>query len=391
MIPIAKPLLGLEEAIAASRVVMSGWVSQGPQVAAFESEFAAFTGADHACAVSNCTTALHLALLAVGVGPGDEVITVSHSFIAGANAIRQCGAVPVFVDIEPDGFNIDPTRVAEALSSRTTAILCVHQMGMPCNVPAILEIAKGFGVPVIEDAACAIGSEILTGGAWQRIGRPLGDVVCFSFHPRKVITTGEGGMLTTNRPELDQMFRLLRQHGMSVSDTARHDSAAVIFESYPVRGYNYRMTDIQASIGREQLKRLPKIISNRRTLADRYRVALADIKGATPPSEPEWARSNWQSYPGLLSDHFDQKDVMQSMLDQGVATRRGIMNMHQEPAQADVPLPFPLPHTEAARDHTILLPIFAQMSAEEQVDVLTALSDALSDLNGSGRLHLVHS
>ena len=279
MIPIAKPLLGLEEAIAASRVVMSGWVSQGPQVAAFESEFAAFTGADHACAVSNCTTALHLALLAVGVGPGDEVITVSHSFIAGANAIRQCGAVPVFVDIEPDGFNIDPTRVAEALSSRTTAILCVHQMGMPCNVPAILEIAKGFGVPVIEDAACAIGSEILTGGAWQRIGRPLGDVVCFSFHPRKVITTGEGGMLTTNRPELDQMFRLLRQHGMSVSDTARHDSAAVIFESYPVRGYNYRMTDIQASIGREQLKRLPKIISNRRTLADRYRVIIFDRPG----------------------------------------------------------------------------------------------------------------
>ncbi|QEW23426.1 UDP-4-amino-4-deoxy-L-arabinose--oxoglutarate aminotransferase (plasmid) [Paracoccaceae bacterium] len=385
MIPIAKPLMGTEEAEAARRAVLSGWVSQGPQVAAFETEFAALTGAAHACAVSNCTTALHLALMGVGVGPGDEVITVSHSFIAGANAIRQCGATPVFVDIEPGGYNIDPARVAEAIGPRTRAILTVHQMGMPCDMPALLQLAAGAGLPVIEDAACAVGSEILAddGTRW-RIGRPMGDVVCFSFHPRKVITTGEGGMLTTDNPELDALFRLWRQHGMSVSDTARHGSAEVIFESYPVRGYNYRMTDIQAAIGREQLKRLPGIIARRRALADRYRDTLRGVFGVTAPTEPAWARSNWQSYPVRLDPDLDQRRVMQEMLDRGIATRRGIMNMHQEPAQADLPLRVALPHSEAARDHTVLLPLYAQMTRADQDQVLNGLIKALARTAGTG-------
>ncbi|EPX85742.1 DegT/DnrJ/EryC1/StrS family aminotransferase [Salipiger mucosus] len=391
MIPIAKPLLGPEEAEAASAAVLSGWVSQGPQVAAFEADFAALTGAARACAVSNCTTALHLALLAVGVGPGDEVITVSHSFIAGANAIRQCGATPVFVDIEPDGFNIDPSRVAEALGPRTRAILCVHQMGMPCDMAELLRLAQGFGVPVIEDAACAIGAEIRMGGDWQPVGRPMGDVVCFSFHPRKVVTTGEGGMLTTDRPELDAAFRLWRQHGMSVSDTARHGSPKVIFEDYPVRGYNYRMTDIQASVGREQLKRLPGIVARRRALAERYRAALAGIEGLTPPAEPDWARSNWQSYCVGLADGIDQRGVMQAMLDRGVATRRGIMNMHQEAAQADVALRFPLPRSEAARDRSVLLPLYAQMTDAEQDEVLEALVAALASAAGARDATLVRA
>ncbi|SNT19636.1 dTDP-4-amino-4,6-dideoxygalactose transaminase [[Luteovulum] sphaeroides subsp. megalophilum] len=377
MIPIAKPLVGEEEGEAARAAVLSGWVSQGPQVAAFEAEFAAFVGADHACAVSNCTTALHLALLAVGVGPGDEVVTVSHSFIAGANAIRQCGGVPVFVDIEAGGYNIDPVSVAAALTPRTRAILCVHQIGMPCDMEAILRIARAAGVAVVEDAACGIGSEIRVGEAWQRIGRPMGDVVCFSFHPRKVITTGEGGMLTTNSAEHDASFRLWRQHGMSVSDRARHASATVVFEDYPVRGYNYRMTDMQAAIGRVQLTRLPAIVARRRELARRYDAALAGIEGVTPPHEPDWARSNWQSYCLRLGEGVEQVPVMQAMLDAGVATRRGIMNMHQEAAQADVPRPHPLTRSEAARDRCILLPLYAQMTEEEQDRVIAALRAAL--------------
>src|ERR1700722_18224050 len=192
MIPIIKPLTGDAETAAARRVILGGWITQGPEVAAFEREFAEFVGARHACAVSNCTAALHLALLVVGVGSGDEVITVSHTFIASANAIRYCGAQPVFVDIEASGYNIDPGRIERALTSRTRAILCVHQMGMPCDLGSIVEIGYRRSLPVIEDAACAIGSEIFWRGDWERIGRPHGDIACFSFHPRKIITTGDG-------------------------------------------------------------------------------------------------------------------------------------------------------------------------------------------------------
>src|SRR5262249_10304176 len=195
--------------------ILSGWLTQGSETAAFEREFAAMVGAPYACAVVNCTAALHLALLAVGVRAGDEVITVSHSFIATTNAIRYCGAMPIFVDVEADSYNMAPARMAEAITARTRAILCVHQMGMPCDLSRIVPLARASGIPVIEDAACAIGSQVLVDGRWQQVGWPHGDVACFSFHPRKIITTGEGGMLTTNDPERDRMFRLWRQHGMT--------------------------------------------------------------------------------------------------------------------------------------------------------------------------------
>src|SRR5262245_15796360 len=202
MIPIVRPVMDECEANAARRAILSGWTTQGPEVAAFEQEFARFVGAPHACAVSNCTTALHLALLAVGVQPGDEVITVSNSIIATANAIHYCGATPVFIDIETDTYNFDPAQLEAALSPRTRAILCVHQMGMPCNLAAILPIARRRSIAVVEDAACAIGSEILWQDRWERIGRPHGDIACFSFHPRKIMTTGDGGMITTQNAAL---------------------------------------------------------------------------------------------------------------------------------------------------------------------------------------------
>jgi dTDP-4-amino-4,6-dideoxygalactose transaminase len=377
MIPIAKPVLDEAEADAAREAVLSGWVTQGPQVAAFEREFAERVDAAHACAVSSCTTALHLALLALGVSTGDEVITASHSFIATANAIRYCGATPVFVDIEPDTYNIDPNYVAEAITPRTRAVLAVHQIGMPCDLAALLASCNGRGIPLVEDAAPAIGSEIRIDGRWEPIGRPRGAVACFSFHPRKVVTTGDGGMLTTNHPELDRKFRLLRQHGMSVPDTVRHGSPEVIFEDYPVLGYNYRMTDIQAAIGRKQLERLPGLVARRRALADRYVELLGNIEGLRLPFEPEWARSNWQSYCVRLPTRADQKTVMQALLDQGMSTRRGIMCAHREPPYAGPKPAHDLRQSELAQDNCILLPLYTQMTDGDQVRVADALRQEL--------------
>jgi dTDP-4-amino-4,6-dideoxygalactose transaminase len=377
MIPITRPVLDETEANAAREVVLSGWVSQGSQVVAFEREFAERVGAAHACAVSSCTTALHLALLGVGVSTGDEVITVSHSFIATANAIQYCGATPVFVDIERDTYNINPRLAAEAITPRTKAILAVHQIGMPCDLAALVTLSDRHGIALVEDAAPAAGSEIQIDGRWEPIGRPRGAVACFSFHPRKVITTGDGGMLTTNDAKFDHRFRLLRQHGMSVPDTVRHGSPEVIFEDYPVLGFNYRMTDIQAAIGRKQLERLPKLVERRRALADRYLDLLGNIEGLELPFEPEWARSNWQSYCVRLPTRLDQRTVMQSLLDQGISTRRGIMCSHREKPYSDQQPHQNLRESELAQDHSILLPLYNEMTADDQARVADALRQEL--------------
>lgn len=386
-IPIVRPALGDREVAEASRVIRSGWVTQGPEVAAFEREFASTVGAAHAVAVSNCTVALELALRCLGVGPGDDVVTVSHSFIATANAVRAVGARPVFVDIDPATYGMSPAAAERAVTSTTKAILAVHQIGMPCELGPLLALARSRGIPLIEDAACAIGSEIQLDGTWQRIGKPHGAVACFSFHPRKIVTTGDGGMMVTADPELAKRARLLRQHAMSVPDTIRHHSAQVTFEEYVEPAFNYRLTDLQASIGRPQLARLSEIVAERRALAARYHDALSRHPIVRPVPEPPWARSNWQSFPVRLvpGSGARQKDVMQFLLDRGVATRRGVHNAHQEPAYAGKSPqlwtagpesgPSPLAESEAARDQTILIPLFGGMTAAEQDYVIATLGE----------------
>ncbi len=376
-IPVAKPILTEREVEAVRRVIQSGWLTQGPEVAAFEREFAEYVGAPHACAVSSCTAALHLALLAVGVGAGDEVVTVSHSFIATANAIHHCGATPVFVDIEPSTRNMDPRLVEAAITERTKAILCVHQLGMPCDLARIVEIGRRRRIPIVEDAACAIGSEISWDDRWEKIGKPHGDIACFSFHPRKVVTTGDGGMITTANAALDRRYRLWRQHSMSVPDTVRHGARDVIFEDYPEVGFNFRMTDLQAAIGRVQLTRLPSMVEERRRLAHEYASRLRAIEGLTIPEEPAWARTNWQSYCVELPERCDQRTVMQRMLDDGIATRRGVMNAHLERPYQSEAAGAMLPCSERAQRRGIVLPLIPSMTSSQVQEVCASLSAAL--------------
>jgi perosamine synthetase len=390
-IPVAKPWMDERDIDAVRRPILSGWVTQGPEVEAFEKEFAAYVGAPYASAVSSCTTALFLALMAVGVGAGDEVITVSHSFIATANSVRYCGAIPVFVDILPDTYTMNPALIEAAISDKTKAILCVHQIGMPCDMSRILEIARKHRIPVVEDAACAIGSEILWDGKWEKVGKPHGEIACFSFHPRKLLTTGDGGMITTANAEIDQKIKRWRQHGMSIRDTVRHSSKTVLFESFTELGYNFRLTDIQAAIGREQLRRLPEVLARRKEQVDRYFSLLANIPGLTLPSQPEWARTNWQSFCLLLAENLNQREVMQSMLDDEIATRSGVMCAHREKAyekgawlccRRESPCQCPpgackeLAVSEMVQDRGMILPLFHQLTEDEQIRVAESLAAA---------------
>jgi perosamine synthetase len=382
-----RPQLGDEEIAAVTRVIRSGWIAQGAETESFESEFAAFVGAPHAIAVSNGTAALALALAALDIGAGHEVLTVSHSFIATANAVAAVGATPVFVDVAPDTLNIDAAKVEAALSPATRAILVVHQLGLPCDLAAILPIARRHGIAMVEDAACAIGSEVRIGGSWERIGKPHGRLACFSFHARKPLATGEGGMVTAADDGLAQRLRLLRNHGMSLPAHVRHASGTVLFESYAGRSLNYRLSDIQSAIGREQLRRIPGAIGERRRLAARYAHALAGCGFVTPLAEPPYARANYQSYAVRLADGLDQRDVMQRMLDAGIATRRGVMCAHLEPAWprhswlcgahrercTDARC---LVESEAGRDRHLLLPLYPGLSDSDQDGVVAALRRA---------------
>jgi perosamine synthetase len=369
-----KPWLGAEEAEAAAAAVASGWVAQGPRVAAFEQAVAARAGAIHGVALSSCTAALHLALLCLDLSPGDEVIVPSLSFIATANAARYVGARPVFADVSATTQNLTPETIEAVVTPRTRAVILVHQAGVPADIDAIQEMCRPRGITIIEDAACAIGS--------QYHGAPIGgpsDLVAFSFHPRKVITCGEGGMLLTPDARLAERARRLREHGMSVSAADRHASGGVVIEEYLETGWNFRMTDIQAAVGLVQLDRLDEIVRRRRALAERYHAALASIVGDAHIGDPPWGRTNYQSYWVVLPDDvpLSRNELLRQLAAEGISCRRGIMASHLEPAYADHPH-IELPVTTHLTERSIILPMFHEMTEADQDTVIAAFRRAAS-------------
>ncbi len=374
LIPITLPYLGEEEAQAAANAIRTGWIAQGPMVATFERALAERLRVDHVVATSNCTTSLHLALLCSGIGPGDEVIVPSFTFIATTNSVLYVGATPVFVDIDPLRYTLDPAKVEAAITERTRAIIPVDQIGLAADLDPILAIARRHGLHVIEDAAPALGATYR--------GRPVGaisPVTCFSFHPRKSITTGEGGVIATNDADLAARARVLRSHGASISDLARHQASTVTIEAYEELGYNYRMTDIQAAIGIEQLKKLDDVLARRRRLADRYNAQLAGLDGIATPYSPDNAPHTYQSYCVRLDPTRTppREMIMARMLERGIATRRGVMAIHEEPYYVARCGRVSLPVTEAATRETLLLPLYATMTEAEQDRVIAALREAL--------------
>lgn len=387
MIPVMKPWLGAEETEAVAEAVASGWIAQGPRVAQFEVAFAQAMQTKEAVAVSSCTTALHLSLLVAGVGPGDEVVVPSLSFIATANAVRYVGATPVFADVDPSTQNLTAETIEPVLTGRTRAVVLVDQGGIPADLAEVTRLVSARGIAVVEDAACAAGSTLR--------GQPVGSqatLAAYSFHPRKLLTTGEGGMITTSDEGLAARLRRLREHGMDSSAAARHQSRQPVIEQYVEVGFNYRMTDIQAAIGIVQLSKLERMVARRRELAERYHRLLGDMPGIMTAADPGYGTTNYQSFWVALPEWFpaSRNEVLKALAEGGVSARRGIMAAHLEPAYRNHPH-VPLPVTERLTSTSLILPLFHQMTEEEQETVVRVLHDvAGAVVSGAGAAPRVH-
>lgn len=371
-IPISLPATGEDEWQAVREPLMSGWLTQGPKVAAFEAAFASRHGVDHALAATSCTTGLHLILCAMGIGPGDEVIVPAFTWIATANVVLYCGAKPVFVDVDRDTYNLDPAQLAAKLSERTRAIIAVHLFGLCADIDAIRRQAPG--VAIIEDAACASGASYK--------GRPagsLGLVAAFSFHPRKSITTGEGGMVTTSDAALAEKINMLRNHGASISEEQRHAGPQpYILAEFNLLGFNYRMTDLQAAVGLAQLAKLDRFIAERRQWADYYGRELASLGWLRAPVTPQGYGHGWQSYVCYVDEErspMTRNAMMESLQARGISTRPGTHAVHMLGLYRGkydlVPDDFP-----GARDcdrYSMALPLHNRMSADDYANVVASL------------------
>lgn len=381
-IPISKPYFGEEEKQALIEPLETGWVVQGPKVAEFENLFSHYTKSPFALATTSCTTALHLVLIALGIGVGDEVIVPAFTWVATANVVEMQGARPVFVDIDIETFNIDVNQIEQAITSRTKVIIPVSLFGISANMYPILEIAKKHGLKVVEDDACAIGSWYMGNHAGT-----LADVGCFSFHPRKAITTGEGGMIVTNDKDIAAHIKSLRDHGASTSDLARHQGAhGYILPEFNIVGYNYRMTDMQGALGTAQMKRLDWLLGQRTLRAEIYNKALKGISWLRLPILPDEYKHGYQSYVCIFQPeaptlsnvqqfHSRRNELMDRLDTAGIATRPGTHAVHMLGFYKNKYSinPEDFPNAYLADQLTITLPLYAQMTEEEQDYVIDHL------------------
>ena len=382
IIPITKPSFDESETKAVAEVLCSGWVVQGPKVREFERLFEEFQDCTDAVATTSATTALHLALLCLGIEKGDEVIVPAFTHPATANAVKYVGAKPVFVDIELPNFNIDPSEIGKKATKRTKAIIPVHLFGLPADMDPIMDMAKSFSLKVIEDAACAHGAEY----RGRKVGA-IGDCGAFSFHPRKAITTGEGGMLTTNDQKIADQARILRSHGESVSDELRHKADVVIYPDFVMLGFNYRITDMQAAIGVEQMKKLPYILKERRRLASRYNQLLSELEGdecLVLPHPIDGFVHSYQSYVILMKEKVKggRDGLSNELQKRGIATRKGTYHV---PGTKFYKAVFgfnegDFPNSELADDRSLALPLYAGMEEEDINYVVENLRDVIREV-----------
>ena len=385
-IPITKPVFGDEELRAVQLPLESGWVVQGPFVAKFEQRFAEIAGARHAVATSSCSTALHIAVAALGLQPGDEVLVPAFTWISTANVVEYMGARPVFVDVDLATYNVDPAALEAAATERTVGVIPVHLFGLCAELDPVLAFARQHGLWVLEDAACAFGSTYKGAHAGT-----LGEAGAFSFHPRKSITTGEGGMLTTERDDLDALFRSLRDHGASKSDHARHEEpGAFLLSEYRHLGFNYRLTDIQAALGCAQLERAEWILGERRRLAARYDELLEDVQWLRTPEAPEGHEHAYQAYVCLFAPeeptpanvdelHRRRNGLMERLEREGIATRQGTHAVVLQRYYVDRYSLRPKEqffNAYAADQLSLALPLFPQLTESEQLAVAEGLREA---------------
>jgi len=369
-IQFSRPFMDEREASAAADAIRSGWIVGGPRLSELEAKMAAYAAAAEGIGASSWTTAAFLVLHAWGIGPTDEVIVPSLTFIASVNVVRHVGARVVFADIDPTTWNVDPADVARKITARTRAILPIDQIGLPCDIDAINELARPRGIKVLQDAACSFAS--------RSHGRPIGnlaDATVFSLHARKVVTTGEGGMVLTDDRKLAERLRRLRHQGMSLSDYQRQGASPTLFESYPEVGFNYRITDIQAAVGLAQFDKLPEILARRRAIAERYSRHLGNHALLRPPHVPEGLEPNWQSYQVQLRPQarLGRNEMMERLHAKGIPTRRGVMASHLEaPYQAERA---DLPHTEHAAATTLQLPMHPGLGDDQVERVLAAIDE----------------